>query len=64
MIIMSQRSAANLMRYSIRGFFGPRPANGITVMTDVARLVFLQVPETVITDPAKTAAVKAGYAPG
>lgn len=58
MIYISDRSAANLMRYSIRGFFGPRPANGITVMTDVARLVFLQVPETVITDPAKMAAVK------
>lgn len=51
MIYISDRSARNFMRYSIRGLFGPQD-------TDVAQLRFYQVDPAIITDPVKMAAVK------
>ena len=52
MIYISDRSARNFMRYSIRGLYGP-------LGTDVAQLRFYQVDPAIITDPVKMAAIKA-----
>ena len=52
MIYISDRSARNFMRYSIRGLYGP-------LDTDVAQLRFYQVDPAIITDPVKMAAIKA-----
>ena len=52
MIYISDRSARNFMRYSIRGLYAPQA-------TDVAQLRFYQVDPAIITDPVKMAAIKA-----
>ena len=52
MIHISDRSARNFMRYSIRGLYRPQD-------TDVAQLRFYQVDPAIITDPVKMAAIKA-----
>lgn len=51
MIYISDRSARNFMRYSIRGLWQQA--------TDVAQLRFYQVDPAIITDPVKMAAIKA-----
>lgn len=51
MIYISDRSARNFMRYSIRGLYGPQN-------TDVAELRFYQVDPAILTDPVKMAALK------
>ena len=55
MIYMSERSARNFMRYTLRGFYY-NPDNPWA--TDVARMRFYQIDPAILTDPVKMAALK------
>ena len=51
MIYLSDRSARNFMRYSLRGLYNPAD-------TDVALFRFYQIDPAIITDPVKMSALK------
>ena len=51
MIYMSERSARNFMRYTLRGLYEP-------ATTDVALMRFYQIDPAILTDPVKMSALK------